>query len=120
MLMGLHHVQLAMPEGGAAQARTFYGTVLRMLEQPRPEGQDGRSGVWFESGSLRVYLAVETPFAPAQTARPAFLVASMEVLRNRLSDHDIPCAADTPLPGLDRVVVSDPFGNRIDLLARND
>ncbi|MGI9019017.1 MAG: GNAT family N-acetyltransferase [Euzebya sp.] len=33
---GLHHVQLAIPSGGEALARSFYGGVLGLTEVPKP------------------------------------------------------------------------------------
>jgi len=120
MLMGLHHVQLAMPQGGEADARAFYGGVLRMAEATKPGDMAARGGCWFESGSLRVHLGVETPFAPAKKAHPAFLVASLAVVRDRLSEAGVAFTDDTEMPGFERVFLADPFGNRIELLARSD
>ncbi|WP_226780466.1 VOC family protein [Oceaniglobus trochenteri] len=120
MLMGLHHVQLAMPKGGEADARAFYGGVLRMAEQPKPEALAKRGGCWFESGSVRVHLGVETPFAPAVKAHPGFLVASLSVVRDRLDAAGVTYEADGDYPGFNRIYITDPFGNRIELLERAD
>jgi len=120
MLMGLHHVQLAMPQGGEADARAFYGGVLRMAEAAKPGDLAEQGGCWFEAGSLRVYLGVETPFAPAQKAHPAFLVASISALRDRLAEAGIVYQDNTEMAGFDRVFLDDPFGNRLLLLARAD
>jgi hypothetical protein len=36
VLVGLDHVQLAMPAGGEDRARQFYAAVLGMVEAPKP------------------------------------------------------------------------------------
>jgi len=120
MLMGLHHVQLAMPKGGEADARAFYGEVLRMAEMAKPGEMAARGGCWFEAGSVRVHLGVETPFAPAKKAHPAFLVASLSGARDRLGEAGLTWKDDSEMPGFDRVFIDDPFGNRIELLERRD
>ncbi len=36
-ILGLDHVQLAMPVGGEATARPFYENLLGLKEMPKPE-----------------------------------------------------------------------------------
>ncbi len=36
-ILGLDHVQLAMPAGGEAAARPFYENLLGLKEMPKPE-----------------------------------------------------------------------------------
>ncbi|TYB87643.1 glyoxalase [Oceaniovalibus sp. ACAM 378] len=120
MLMSLHHVQLAMPKGGEADARAFYGGILMLQEVAKPSELVDRGGCWFEAGSVRVRLGVETPFAPAKKAHPGFMVASLSVVEDRLRDHGISFERDVVLPDVHRLLVHDPFGNRIELMARRD
>ena len=69
---GLHHVQLAMPAGGEAQARQFYGVLLGLTEIAKPARLAARGGVWFQCGSLQLHLGVDADFAPAKKAHPGF------------------------------------------------
>ena len=115
-LILLHHIQLAMPEGGEEQARIFYKGVLGISEVEKPEHLRSRGGVWFEVGDIRVHLGVEKNFVPAKKAHPAFLVKSLNNLVNKLVNAGFPVVRDQPLEGYDRVYVDDPFGNRIELL----
>lgn len=115
-LLALHHVQLAMPEGGEAAARAFYGTLLGLPEIPKPTALQGRGGLWFERGSLRLHLGVEMPFAPARKAHPAFTVQGLAALAGRLRGAGHPPRAEIDLPGMARLYVDDPFGNRLELL----
>lgn len=113
---GLDHVQLAMPAGLEAEARQFYSGVLGLFEVPKPANLAKRGGVWFESDSLRVHLGVEHDFRPAKKAHPAFLVHDLPALVRHLKNAGVAVVSDEPLEGYDRVYVSDPFGNRIELL----
>ena len=113
---GIDHVQLAMPAGQEGLAREFYSGVLGLSEVPKPANLAKRGGVWFEGESLRVHLGVEQDFRPAKKAHPAFLVRDLPALVQHLKRAGIVVNTDEPLEGYDRVYVSDPFGNRIELL----
>lgn len=112
----VEHVQLAMPSGGEALARAFYGGVLDIPEIPKPAHLAKRGGCWFERGSLKIHLGVEAEFRPARKAHPALLVVDLQALVGRLKSagHDV--CENEPLEGYDRVYVDDPFGNRIELM----
>lgn len=113
MIEAIHHVQLAMPEGGEDEARGFYAGILGMREVAKPSVLAGRGGVWFEVGGARVHLGVETGFAPARKAHPCLLVRDLGEARRRLAAAEV--ATDVDLPDLRRLYVADPFGNRIEI-----
>ena len=117
-IVGLHHIQLAMPRGEEPAARRFYGSLLGLEVVAKPENLAKRGGVWFESKcrTVQVHLGVEAGFRPAKKAHPAFVVEDLEALVKRLEDRGAEVTRDEPLPGFDRVYVEDPFGNRIELL----
>ncbi len=112
----LDHVQLAMPQGEEEAARRFYGGLLGLTEIPKPANLARRGGVWFAGGSLKLHLGVEADFHPARKAHPAFLVENLEGLTAHLRSSGIAMVDDEPLGGYRRVYISDPFGNRIELL----
>ena len=117
-IYALDHVQLAMPPGEEDRARAFYHDVLGLMEVPKPAALAARGGVWFASGSLKLHLGVEQDFWPARKAHPALLVHNLPALIERCQSAGYATATDMPLPGYERVYVSDPFGNRIELLER--
>lgn len=119
-LVGLDHVQLAMPAGAEETGRAFYSGLLGLEEVPKPESLAGRGGVWFQSGPLNVHLGVEPDFHPARKAHPAILVHNLSALIQHLEQAHVDIARDVALEGFDRVHVSDPFGNRIELMERID
>lgn len=114
--IALHHVQLAMPEGGEADAIAFYSGALGIPQVEKPPHLAARGGCWFESGSLRVHLGIEKDFRPARKAHPALLVEDLSGLVARLRSAGVEAREEEPLPGFSRVYVDDPFGNRIELL----
>lgn len=119
-IVGIDHVQLAMPAGGEEAARRFYGDVLGFEEVPKPAALAGRGGAWFRSGGVHLHLGVEPDFRPARKAHPALRVEGLTALIVRCVNAGHPVERDVPLPGLERVHVADPFGNRIELLELRD
>lgn len=119
MLIGIDHVQLAMPEGGEDAARAFFADVLRMREVAKPDALAGRGGVWFAAGPVALHMGVEADFTPAKKAHPAFRVTSLARICAVLDAAGVDWKPDADLPGIRRVFVADPFGNRIELLERD-
>ncbi|MBN9046970.1 MAG: VOC family protein [Rhizobiales bacterium] len=117
-ILALDHVQLAMPAGGEDDARRFYAGLLGLAEVAKPANLAKRGGCWFESGPVRIHLGVEADFRPARKAHPALLVSDLPELADRLRASGFTVRIDEPLEGYDRVYVSDPFGNRIELMQR--
>jgi catechol 2,3-dioxygenase-like lactoylglutathione lyase family enzyme len=118
-IIGIDHVQLAMPAGGEEQARGFYGQVLGLPETPKPPELARRGGCWFESDRVKIHLGVEASFHPARKAHPGLLVTDLKQIVARCRELGIDIAADVPLPGYDRIFLEDPFGNRLELLERS-
>jgi catechol 2,3-dioxygenase-like lactoylglutathione lyase family enzyme len=116
--LGFHHVQLAMPSEREAEAVAFYAGALGLDEVPKPEEMAGRGGRWFRSGAVEIHLGVEDPFVPARKAHPALLVDDLAELEGRLRAAGVEPVADVELQGHRRVHVSDPFGNRLELIER--
>ena len=117
-IVGIEHVQLAMPRGRENEARAFYAGLLGIPEVPKPEELAGRGGVWFEGAAVRVHLGVDAEFRPARKAHPAFLVEGLARLADRLRASGVEVVEDGAMPGFERVYVSDPFGNRLELMER--
>jgi catechol 2,3-dioxygenase-like lactoylglutathione lyase family enzyme len=115
-ILGIDHVQLAMPAGDEAKAREFYSGLLGIPEVPKPAALAARGGVWFQHGPVKIHLGVERDFRPARKAHPALLVRDLAGLVRRLGDAGIRVVEDDGLPGYERVYVSDPFGNRLELM----
>jgi catechol 2,3-dioxygenase-like lactoylglutathione lyase family enzyme len=116
VIVGLHHVQLAVPAGSEPALREFYGGVLGMTEVAKPAALAARGGAWFRSGTVELHLGVAADFRPARKAHPALLVDDLTALATRLAGAGQDVRWDDLLPGYRRCYVSDPCGNRLELL----
>lgn len=119
-LIGLDHLQIAIPRGEEAAARHFYGEVLGLTEIPKPEPLVGRGGCWFEGQGIQIHLGVEAEFQPAKKAHPAFLVRNLEELRTHLAAANVRITSDDTLPDVRRFYAADPFGNRLEFIQQAD
>jgi catechol 2,3-dioxygenase-like lactoylglutathione lyase family enzyme len=121
-ILGIDHVQLAMPNGGEDEARAFYVGVLGLVEVAKPKDLAKRGGCWFANeaggGQVHIHLGVEEGFRAAQKAHPALLVADLAAMRDILDSANISFTEGTPLEGYRRGDINDPFGNRIELMQR--
>ncbi|HEY6335271.1 MAG TPA: VOC family protein [Alphaproteobacteria bacterium] len=115
-LVAIDHVQLAMPAGGEARARTFYEGILGIPEVPKPAELAKRGGAWFEHHGIKVHLGVDPNFIPAKKAHPGFIVDDLDELIERLGNAGHQAAVEATEDGR-RAFVHDPFGNRIELIA---
>ncbi len=113
----IDHVQLAMPAGAEETARSFYRDILGMREVSKPAELAKRGGCWFESGSVQIHLGVEADFRPARKAHPALRCGNYDQLIEELRTRGIVVTPDDLVPGVRRCHISDPFGNRIELIS---
>jgi catechol 2,3-dioxygenase-like lactoylglutathione lyase family enzyme len=116
-IIGLDHVQLAMPEGREAEAEAFYAGILGFFRQPKPERMARRGGCWFSSGSAAVHLGVEAEFRPARKAHPALIVRDLNALAAALREAGVEVRPNPDQPDGAGCYVDDPFGNRIEFIA---
>ncbi|MEM7689267.1 MAG: VOC family protein [Pseudomonadota bacterium] len=114
-IVGLDHVQLAIPEGGEGEARAFFVDLLGMREVPKPPNLSAQ-GCWFESQGVSLHLGVDPDFTPARKAHPAFLVDSATRVRAQLEAAGIATKDEAPVEGYERFFAHDPFGNRIEFM----
>ena len=119
-IVGLDHVQLAMPAGAEAQARSFYAGLLGLQEVAKPEPLLARGGCWFAGPGIVLHLGVEAEFVPARKAHPALRVRDLEACRQELLAAGVVVAPDHSLPQVRRFYAGDPFGNRIEFIQDGD
>jgi catechol 2,3-dioxygenase-like lactoylglutathione lyase family enzyme len=117
---GIQHIQLAMPGGREDVARDFYSGLLEIPEVAKPPELAKRGGVWFERGELKVHLGVDPEFRPARKAHAGLLVRELSALVDKLRAAGIEVIEAEPLQGFNHVYISDPFGNRIELMEPSD
>lgn len=118
-IVGLDHVQLAIPAGQEQLAREFYGGLLGLSEVEKPAHLAARGGAWFESPGVRIHLGVDPDFRPARKAHPGLLVTNLRDLAESLQKAGHPVVPGEPLEGYNHVYVDDPFGNRLELMEQS-
>ncbi len=111
--VGLDHVQVAIPAGSEDVARSFYVGVLGLHEVTKPPALAARRGAWFESGGVRIHVGAERAFVPARKAHPALTIVG---LRSFVAASGVEVSWSDEIPGVERCHVSDPFGNRLELI----
>ena len=119
-IVGLDHVQLAMPPGREDDARAFYGEVLGLVEVPKPEALAARGGVWFRGGGAHLHLGIEAEFRPAHKAHPALLCTDLAACASALHAANAGVEEDHSVDGVRRIYTEDPFGNRVEIIADGD
>jgi len=118
-ILGIDHVQIAMPSGGEEKARAFFINLLGFHEIPKPPELAKRGGTWFEAGTVQLHVGVETDFRPARKAHPAFVVNDLDSLITKVQSAGFEVdTTQPPLDGYKRAHIFDPFGNRIELMEK--
>ena len=115
-VVGLDHVQLAMPPGRESEAEAFYAGFLGFVRIPKPEPMAARGGAWFASGPVALHLGVEADFRAARKAHPALVVRDLATLVAAAAAQTIAVRPNPDQPEGAGYYIDDPFGNRIELI----
>jgi catechol 2,3-dioxygenase-like lactoylglutathione lyase family enzyme len=116
LIIGLDHIQIAMPAGEEDTARAFYQGLLGLPEVAKPPNLARRGGVWFQGSGFQVHLGVEAGFQPAKKAHPCFQVSHLEELQQALTAAGVAVIPDREIPNVLRFYATDPFGNRLEFM----
>lgn len=118
-IVGVDHVQITIPREKEDEARRFYCSVLGLKEVEKPEILKPRGGFWLQAGSLQVHVGTEPGVDRTRTkAHVAYEVSDLAQARSELEAVGIRIVEPPPVPGIERIELRDPFGNRLELLQR--
>ena len=117
-ILGLDHVQIAIPIASESRARAFYSGILGFTEIEKPPQMAERKSIWFVAGAVNLHLGIELDFTPAKRAHPALVVEGLDAILADCERAGIVAKPDTSFNGFRRVHVFDPFGNRLELMER--
>ena len=116
----LDHAQVIAPPGTVDEARRFYGDLVGLAEIDRPATMGGE-GVWFAAGEQELHVSTDADFVPAKRAHPGLRLADdaeLNALAAKLEAAGVETQWDDRLPGARRFYARDPWGNRLEFLAR--
>ena len=117
MILGIHHIQITVPEGREEDAREFYCGILGLTEAPKPASLAGRGGFWLQVGPQQVHVGTEANVDRAATkAHLAYQVSDLARWRQALEAEGLTALEGIPIPGYDRFEFRDPFGSRVELI----
>ena len=115
----IDHVQIVAPKGSEQAARAFFGELVGLTEIAKPKLLANRGGVWFAIGATQqLHIGSVDDFFPAKRAHLALLCESdveLDEIVARIGD----VTWDNSWPDSRRCYVEDPWGNRLELMARS-
>jgi catechol 2,3-dioxygenase-like lactoylglutathione lyase family enzyme len=114
-IVGIDHVQIAVPRALEAECLRFYREVLAFPEIPKPEGLRGRGGAWFQAGSLQMHIGVDPEPSPRSKRHICFLVRDLSAAKADVVSRGVAVEEESIAEGLARFFIRDPAGNRIEI-----
>ena len=109
----IDHVSVLVTDLG--RSRHFYRDVLGLREIPKPRTFDFKA-LWFDLGNQQLHL-LQKPAPDSRSPRHfALRVTDVPAARAHFRGHGIDIQETTPIPKCDRFFVSDPDGNRIEII----
>jgi catechol 2,3-dioxygenase-like lactoylglutathione lyase family enzyme len=114
-IVGIDHVQIAVPRALEAEALRFYREVLSLPEIPKPEELRSRGGAWFQVGTLQMHVGVDPDASPRSKRHVCFLVSDLSLAKAQVLAHGVGIEEESVAEGLARFFIRDPAGNRIEI-----
>jgi len=115
----IDHIQICIPRGEEAKGRKFYCDILGLKEIEKPDSLKKKGGFWVEIADIQIHIGIEETEGTS-IRHPAFEVDDLEATKNYLIAKNIKIKENTPIPNVDRFSFYDYWGNRIELLERQE
>ncbi len=117
----LQHISIEIEAGREDEARRFYGDALGLKEKRRPIGLKDRPLIWYDvgDGEDEIHLIRTDKGAFAAPRREDHLcieVDDIAAMRAHLTQRGVPIQETSVIDNRPRFFVTDPFGNRIELV----
>lgn len=109
----IDHVSVVITD--VERSRRFYRDILHLKEIAKPRTFDFVV-VWFDLGNQHLHLLLKEHPDSISPRHFALRVADAPAARVHFQAHHIPTHETTPIPGADRFFISDPDGNRIEII----
>lgn len=117
----LQHISIEIEAGREDEARRFYSEALGLKEKRRPMGLKDRALIWFDVGDgedeIHLIRMDKSDFTgPRREDHLCIEVDDIEAMRAQLKQQDVPVQETSVIDNRPRFFVTDPFGNRIELV----
>ncbi len=109
----IDHVSVLVTE--LERSRRFYRDLLGLKEIAKPRTFDF-SVLWFDLGNQQLHLLLQDRPDALSPRHFALRVTDVPAARAYFRSHDVPIQETTPIPGADRFFITDPDGNRIEII----
>jgi len=114
-ILGIDHVQIAVPRALETECLAFYRDVLGLAEIPKPEELRARGGAWFQTANLQFHVGVDAQPSPKSRRHVGFLVGDLAKAKAAILARGIAIEEEGVAEGLARFFVRDPAGNRLEI-----
>ena len=109
----IDHVSVIITD--VERSRRFYRDILGLCEIPKPRTFDFVV-VWFDLGNQHLHLLLKDRPDTLSARHFALRVADAAAARAYFRERGVETRQTTPIPGADRFFISDPDGNRIEII----
>ena len=110
----IDHVSVIITD--VARSRLFYNDVLGLKEIPKPKTFDFVA-LWYDlGGGHTLHLLLKDKPDAISPRHFCLRVTDAQAARLHFAQYDVPVQETTVIPGADRFFVSDPDGNRVEVL----
>ena len=114
-ILGIDHVQIAVPKAQEATCLAFYREVLGLAEIEKPEHLKARGGAWFQVGTTQMHVGIDPEPSPKSKRHICFLVADLAAAKADVQARGAAIEDEGKAEGLIRFFLRDPSGNRIEI-----
>ena len=114
-VIGIDHIQIAVPRALEGQCLAFYREVLGLEEIAKPPELRGRGGAWFQAGPIQVHIGIDAEGSPPSKRHICFLVADSGAAKAAIAADGVFIEGESQTDGLARFFIRDPAGNRLEI-----
>ena len=114
-IVGIDHVQIAVPRALEAECLKFYREVFAFPELEKPAELKARGGAWFQVGALQMHIGVDPDASPKSKRHICFLTGDLAAAKAAVVRAGVAIEEESVAEGLSRFFVRDPAGNRIEI-----
>ncbi|HEY1638385.1 MAG TPA: VOC family protein [Rhizomicrobium sp.] len=114
-MIGVDHVQIAVPSPLEGECLAFYREVLGLREISKPIELRSRGGAWFQIGALQLHIGVDQRPSPESRRHVCLLVTDLSTAKAEIVARGVSIEEDSKAEGLARFFIRDPAGNRLEI-----